>query len=76
MNVLEIMAAEKQRVINEIMNKQLGHPPSSDERKLFVVEHNLNEVNIFYQGEVISRLVIFAQADNWPDEFDDNILKT
>lgn len=72
MNVLEIMASEKLKAINQIINNQLGHNHTADERKLFIIEHNLQEVKISYLGEPIAKLIVPAPVDAWPQEFVDD----
>jgi hypothetical protein len=52
-NILLKMSLEKNRMVKEMIEKFLGHEPSSEERKAFKIMQSLGESTIYYQGVVI-----------------------
>ncbi len=62
-NILLKMTEEKNRLINEVITKFLGHSPSLKERKAFTFMHHLGESIIYYQGTLVGT-VKYAAKDN------------
>jgi hypothetical protein len=52
-HILLQMTLEKNRMIEEVIARFLGHKPSWKERKLFSVMHSLEESSVYYKGECI-----------------------
>jgi hypothetical protein len=52
-NVLRKMTLKKNRLINELITKFLGHEPSEAEKKEFKIMNQLGESIIYYQGELV-----------------------
>jgi len=52
-NILLKMTEEKNRLINEVITRFLGHQPSMLERKAFTFMHRLEESYIYYKGRLI-----------------------
>lgn len=56
------MTIEKNRMINELIVKFLGHEPSEAERKEFRIMNQLGESIIYYQGELVG-IVRYKEDD-------------
>lgn len=63
-NVLMKMTMEKNRMINEVIEKFLGHEPNAEEKKQFKIINRLGESIIYYKGELVG--TVKYQADEGP----------
>jgi hypothetical protein len=52
-NILSEMAAEKNRLVRELMISIIGHEPSANEKKEFTIVHNLYESKIYHKGRYV-----------------------
>jgi hypothetical protein len=55
-NVLLKMTMEKNRMINELITKFLGHEPSKEEKKEFKIMNRLGESIIYFKGELVGHV--------------------
>lgn len=63
-NVLMKMTMEKNRMINEVIEKFLGHEPNAEEKKQFKIINTLSESICYHKGEFIG--IVKYQADEGP----------
>lgn len=62
-NVLMKMTMEKNRMINELIKKFLGHEPNAEEKKQFNIMNRLGESIIYYKGELVGTVKYSADED-------------
>jgi len=55
-NILQKLTEEKNRMINEVIARFLGHEVSAEDRKHFKVINRLGESIIYYEGELIGTI--------------------
>jgi len=55
-NILLKMTEEKNRLIQEVMVRFLGHPPTGTEKKEFTFMHGLEESFIYFKGQLVETI--------------------
>jgi hypothetical protein len=62
-NILAKMTLEKNRLVNEVIFRFLGHTPSKEERRTFKVTHRLGESSIYHKGKFIGTVHFHSKDD-------------
>lgn len=62
-NVLMKMTMEKNRMIDELIERFLGHKPNAEEKKQFNIMNRLGESIIYFKGELVGTVKYSADED-------------